>query len=172
MGDGGNRKVSFLKVFCDMFRLIGCWFWAIAFVSFLAVIFVVQKYSIVIVPDKLPKTLIDIIPEIMGFLIAGLAIIMGFNEGALKRLSKPANDGEIPLLVIVASFSVCLLILLTSLILSIAFVNTNFVCEGCHKLLNAFVLYGAIISIESVIHVIFHLFATGTFLVYDKKVDK
>lgn len=168
MDNGRNRKVCFFVVFRDMFSLIGCWFWAIALISLLAVIFVVLKFGIVIEPDKLPKTLTDIIPELMGFLIAGLAIIMGFNEGTLKRLSKPANDGEIPLLVIVASFSVCILILLTSLILSIAFVNINFACEGCCKLLSAFVLYGATISIESVIHVVFHLFSMGSFLVCEK----
>jgi hypothetical protein len=35
--------------------------------------------------------------------------------------------------------------------------------------MGAFVLWGAVISIESIIHVIFHLFATGTYLAGSKK---
>ena len=163
------RKVNFMNVFLDMFKWAGCWFWAIVFVSSLAVLFVVHIFGNVIDSQKLPTTLITTIPEIMGFLIAGLAIIMGFNEGTLKRLSIPSNDGEIPIKVIIASFSICLLILLTTLVVSITYVNITFACIGCKRLLGAFVLCGAVISVESIIHVIFHLFATGTYLVYSKK---
>lgn len=158
-----------MKVLYDMLKLVGFGFWIIVFVSFLVVFLFVQQSGAVICPNKLPQTLIDIIPEMMGFLIAGLAIIMGFNEGTLKRLSATADDGKIPILVIIASFSVCLLILLAALIVSIIYVNYTFTCVNCCRLLGAFVLFSAVISIESVIHVIFHLFATGTYLINSKK---
>jgi hypothetical protein len=90
---------------------------------------------------------------------------MNFNDKILERLSNLADDGETPLLVIIASFSVCLLFLLISLFFPILYVNIDFACKGYQKLLSAFVLCGAIIAIESVIHVIFHLFATGTYLI-------
>lgn len=167
--NSGSRKVCFVIVFCDMLKLVGNWFWGIAFVLFLATIVIAQQFGLILNPEKLPKTLVDIIPEIMGFLIAGLAIIMGFNEGTLKRLSKPANDNKIPLKVIIASFSVCLLILLTTLTVSILYVNVYCTREGCRQLISAFVLFGAVISIESVVHVIFHLFATGTYLINNNK---
>ena len=134
MDNGRSRKVSFLTVLRDMLESIGYCFWVIAFVSFLVVVYLVLQFGIVIEPDKLPKTLIEIIPELMGFLIAGLAIIMGFNEGTLKRLSIPADDDKIPLKVIIASFSVCLLILLATLIVSTIYVNNTFTCEGCRGL--------------------------------------
>ena len=160
-----NRKVSFIQILRDMFKLVGFRFWIIVFVSFLVVFLIVQQSGVVICPNKLPQTLIDTIPEMMGFLIAGLAIIMGFNEGTLKRLSVKADDGKIPFMVIIASFSVCLLFLLISLFFSILYVNIDFACKGYQKLLSAFVLCGAIIAMESVIHVIFYLFATGTYLI-------
>lgn len=152
-----------------MLKLVGNWFWGIAFVLFLAVIVIAQQFGIILNPEKLPSTLVNIIPEIMGFLIAGLAIIMGFDEGTLKRLSISANDGETPLMVIIASFSVCLLILLTTLTVSILYVNVDCTCEGCKQLFSAFVLFGAVVSIESVVHVVFHLFATGTYLINNNK---
>ena len=161
----GNRKVGFIQVMHDMLEDVGYWFLLIVIVSFPVVLFLVLYYDIAIDPEKLPETLENIVPEIMGFLIAGLAIIMGFNEGTLKRLSKKANDEEVPIKVIIASFSVCLLILLATLIVSTMYANITFTCTGCSKLLSVFVLYGAVISVESIIHVIFHLYATGTFLV-------
>lgn len=166
---GYSRKVYFITVLCDMFKLFGIWFWILAFFSFLAVIFVVQRFDIIIDPEKLPKILLNIIPQIMGFLIAGLAIIMGFNDVTLKRLSARADDGKVPVLVIIASFSVCLLVLLMTLTISTIYVNITFNCEGCYRLLGAFVIFGAVISVESVIHVIFHLFATGTYLINGNK---
>lgn len=167
--NSGSRKVSFIKVFSDMLKFVGNKFWGFAFVTFLVTMVVSQRFDIILDPVKLPKTLVDIIPETMGFLIAGLAIIMGFNEGTLKRLSKKANDRQIPLKVIIASFSVCLLILLTTLTVSILYVNVNCTCVGCRQLFSAFVLFSAVMSIGSVVHVIFHLFATGTYLIYNNE---
>ncbi len=169
MNREGSQKVCFIKVLHDMLKLVGFGFWIIVFVSFLVVFLIVQQSGVVICPNKLPQTLIDTIPEMIGFLIAGLAIIMGFNEGTLKRLSVKADDGKIPIMVIIASFSVCILILLTTLIVSTIYVNYGFTCVNCCRLLGAFVLFSAVISIESVIHVIFHLFATGTYLINSKK---
>ena len=170
MNSESSQKVCFIIVLHDMLKLVGGWFWIIVVVSFLLVFLIVQQASIVLNPEKLPQTLIGIIPETMGFLIAGLAIIRGFNEGTLERLSKPADDNEKPIMVIIASFSVCLLILLATLIVSTMYVNISFSCVGCCRLMGAFVLWGAVISIESIIHVIFHLFATGTYLAGSKKV--
>ncbi len=164
MNREGSHKIGFITVLHDMVKLVGGWFWIIIFVSFLLVLVIVQQAGIVFDPDSLPKTLIGIIPETMGFLIAGLAIIMGFNEGTLERLSKPADDSEKPIMVIIASFSVCLLILLATLIVSTMYVIITFSCIGCRRLMGAIVLWGSVISIESIIHVIFHLFTTGTYL--------
>lgn len=168
MNSEGSHKVGFITVLHDMVKYVGHGFWIIVFLSFLVVLIIVQQSGIVFDPEKFPQTLIDIIPETMGFLIAGLAIIMGFNERTLEKLSKPADDYEKPIMVIIASFSVCLLILMATLIISTLYVNISFSCVGCCRLMGVFVLWGAVISIESIIHVIFHLFATGTYLAQSK----
>ena len=166
---GISRKVDFIFVLGDMLKTVGVWFWAVAFVTCLVVISVFLICNIVLDPNKLPKDLVTIIPVIMGFLISGLAIIMGFNKETLRRLSIPADDNEIPLKVVVASFSVSLLILLVTLGVSLMYIDLDLVCVGCRRLWSALVLSGAVISMESMVHIIIHLFATGTFLVYDNK---
>lgn len=172
MGKDMNRKVNFIFVLWDMLKTVGKCFYAITFISFISIIFIFLKCDIVIDSGKLPHTFVTIVPEIIGFLIAGLAIIMGFNKESLQRLSTPTDDNEIPLKAIVASFSISLLILLATFVVSLLYINIDFACKGCCSLWSALVVSGVVISVESIIHVIFHLFATGSFLVYDEKDDK
>lgn len=165
MNSGGNTKVYFCKVLADMLELVGVCFWAIVFGLFLLLLFLTLYYDIEFSSNSFSKTIIEIIPELMGFLIAGLAIIMGFNDGTLKRLSQKANDGKIPIRVIVASISTCLLFLLLTLVLSIFYVNIDISCIGCNRLFGFFVVWLAIVSALSLFHVVFHLFAISTHLI-------
>ena len=160
-----NKKVGFFQVTVDMLRLVGIQFWIIAFGSFLGILFIVLYFKITVNPCKLPRDLISVIPELMGFLIAGLAIVMGFNEQTLKRLSKTADDGKIPIRVIVANFTFCFMILLFTLLGAIVYSNIQFCCTGSRRLYGVFLLWGAILSALSLFNIMFHLFATSTHLI-------
>ena len=163
-----NRKVNFRFVLWDMLKTVGKCFCAITSISFISIIFIFLKCDIVIDSGKLPHTFVTIVPEFIGFLIAGLAIIMGFNKESLQRLSTPADDNKTPLKAVVASFSISLLILLATFVISLLYISIDFACKGYCRLWSALVLSGVVISMESLIHVIFHLFATGSFLVCEK----
>ncbi len=147
-----------------MFELVEKWFWGISFGLFLAIIFFVQYFGIDINKDEFPHDLINTIPELLGFLMAGLAIIMGLSDSTQRRLSLRANDDYKPIMVISASFSISFISLLLTLILSYIYNNVEFCSNGCERLWGAFVLCGVAISALSLFHVIFHLFATSTFL--------
>ncbi|MBR5698447.1 MAG: hypothetical protein IKX44_07505 [Prevotella sp.] len=165
MNKVGNKKVSFCRVLYDMLKLIGGRFWILVLGLFLVLLFLTLRYQIDFCSECFIKTIIEIIPELLGFLIAGLAIVMGFNDGTLKRLSITADDGMIPIRVVVASFSVCFIILLLTLVLSVFYVNIDFCCLGCRRLLGFLVIWLAITSALSLFHVIFHLFAISTHLI-------
>ena len=147
-----------------MIKLVGRWYWLFWLVFIIAALFIVLYFD-VILDEKLPKNLINVIPELMGFLIAGYAIIMGFNEGTLQRLSEKANDGKIPIKVICASFSICIIMLLTTLSLCIIYDSSVVNCNCFKIVLSWLIIGGFLVSIESVFHVAFHLFATSTHLV-------
>ena len=159
-----SHKKKLFKVLSDVLRLVGCGFWITIIVLFI-VIGIAEFTGINIDHCKLSDKLIAVIPDIIGFQIASLALIMGLNEKALSRLSEPADDGRIPLRVIFASISVSIMILLITLILSIVFKTWTIDCEGCSRLLGTFVLFGAVASAVSLFHIIFHLFSTGTYLI-------
>lgn len=160
----GVIKVGLFTVLRDMFRLVEKWFWGISFVLFLTILFFVQYFKIDIDNNKFPSDLINTIPELLGFLMAGLTIVMGLSDSTQRRLSLRANDGHKPIKVITASISLSFIILLLTLILSYIYNNVEFCNNGCKRMWGAFVLCGVAISALSLFHVIFHLFATSTFL--------
>ena len=164
----GNRKVGFITVFYDMIRLVGRWYWLFWIVFILSALFIVLYFDVILDKEELPKNLINVIPELMGFLIAGFAIIMGFNEGTLKRLSEKADDGKIPIRVICASFSACTIMLLATLTLCIIYDCSVVNCKCYNIVFSWLIIGGLLVSIESVFHVVFHLFATSTHLVIRK----
>lgn len=159
-----NRKVGFITVLSDMVKLVGRWYWFFWLVFIIAALFIVLYFD-VILDEKLPKNLINVIPELMGFLIAGYAIIMGLNEGTLQRLSEKANDGEIPIIVICASFSICIITLLATLTMCMIYDSSFVNCKCYNMVLSWLIIGGILVSIESIIHVVFHLFSTSTHLI-------
>lgn len=159
-----NKKVYFIEVLGDLISLVGKWFWIISFALFLITLGVERTCGNQINYGCLTQQIVNSIPTLMGFLITGLAIIMGLNEGTLKRLSEPANDGKIPLRVIVACFVVCFGFLLLSLLLSLLYNNIDCKCE-CIGFLALFCTFESILSL---FHVIFHIFSTSTHLVIKK----
>lgn len=161
----GNRKVGIITVFSDMIGLVGRWYWGFWMVFILSALFIVLYFDVILDKEELPKILLNVIPELMGFLIAGLAIIMGLNEGTLKQLSEKADDRKIPIRVICASFSVCIIMLLLTLTLCVIYDCSVVNCKCYNKVLSWLIIGGLMVSIESVFHVVFHLFATSTHLV-------
>lgn len=160
----GVIKVGLFIVLRDMLKLVEKWFWGISLGLFLAILFFVQYFEVDIDKDKFPHDLINTIPELLGFLMAGLAIVMGLSDSTQRRLSLRADDDYKPIMVISASFSVSFIILLLTLILSYIYNNVEFCNNGCSRLWGALVLSGTALSALSLFHIIFHLFATSTFL--------
>lgn len=163
-----NQKVSFITVLSDMVQLVGMWYWFFWIVFIFSALFIVLYFDVILDKEKLPDDLMNVIPELMGFLIAGYAIIMGFNEGTLKRLSEKADDGKIPIRVICASFSICTIMLLVTLTLCIIYDCSVVNCKCYNMVLSWLIIGGLMVSIESVFHVVFHLFSTSTHLVIKK----
>lgn len=161
-----NQKVGFETVFSNMIGLVGRWYWYLWIVFILSALFIVLCFDVILDKEELPKILLNVIPELIGFLIASFAIIMGFNEGTLKRLSEKADDGKIPIRVICASLSVCTIMLLVTLTLCIIY---NCSVVNCYsKMLSWLIIGGLLVSIESIFHVVFHLFSISTHLVIKK----
>lgn len=164
----GNQKVGFLTVLSDMVEMVGKMYWFFCILFIFSALLIVQGFDVILKKEELPNTLLTVIPELMGFLIAGFAIIMGLNEGTLQRLSEKADDRKIPIRVICASFSVCLIMLLTTLTLCIIYDSSVVNCKCYNKVFSWLIIGGFLVSIESIIHVVFHLFATSTHLVIRK----
>ena len=152
-----------------MIGLVGRWYWVFCMVFILSALLIVLYFDVILDKGELPKILLNVIPELMGFLIAGLAIIMGVNEGTLKRLSEKADDGIIPIRVICASFSICTIMLLATLTLCIIYNCSVVNCKCYNKVFSWLIIGGLLVSIESVFHVIFHLFATSTHIVISEQ---
>lgn len=157
-----NKKVYLSTVIKDILSLVGKGFWILSFIVFLVTL--VMTYGDHIMFDCLTQQIVNVMPTLMGFLITGLAIIMGLNGELLKRLSETADDGEIPLMVIVACFVVCFGFLLLSFSLSLFYIFIDFKC----KCIGFLTLYCVLESILSLYHVILHLFSTCTHLLMRK----
>ena len=162
-----NKKVGLCKIVWDLVSLVGSGYWILSLIIFISSLLSYTLFIKCICMESFANNLINCIPTIIGFLIAAMAIIMGLNEKAIDRLSKQADDNEIPLMVVVASITICIIHLLFLLLLS--FFTNNSDDESLKRVLGFFVLYLTFESIKSIIHVVLHLFATTTHLISIEK---
>lgn len=159
---GYNRKENGCRVLKDMFGLCGFWYWLITITIILIALFIQLKYGMLIEPACLYKHINEIVPNLLGFMMTGLTIIYGVQGIVLKRLEKKADDGQIPFHVISASFSLSILSLFITLVLSVvfdAFINNNPCCESLCLFVT---IVFSIISVTSTINTIIHLFSMRT----------
>lgn len=146
-----------------MFSLVGCKFWGVSVIVFIFTLIEYYNYEVLININVISHSLIDCIPTLMGFIIAGMAIIMGSSEKILNRLSEEANDGEIPLRVIIANFSICLLFL--TILFLLVLINIGIQMIDCsHKIVGFLIVFFTLEFVLSIINVILHLFSTSTHL--------
>lgn len=163
-----NIKVGPFRIIIDLIKLTDGWFHLLSFATFLVSIFICLKYGDRIQYDIIACLILDSIPTMLGFVVTCLTIIMGLNTKYLSRLSEIANDGEIPIMVIVASFVSCFVFLIITYLLSIFFKGIMIDCIGYKQLLDSLLFYCVLESALLLINVIFHLFATSTDLVEKK----
>ena len=159
---GYNRKANGCRVLIDMFGLCGFKYWLITVTVILIALFTQLKTEMQIEPACLYKHIIDIVPNLLGFMMTGLTIIYGVQGIVHKRLEMKADDGQIPFHVISASFSLSIFSLFITLVLSVVFdvfIRHNSCCESL-CLFVTIVFF--IISVTSTINTIFHLFSMRT----------
>lgn len=159
---GSNKKENACHVIRDMLSLCGLWYWIITITIILIALFIQLKYGMLIKPVCLCKHLIEIIPNLLGFMMTGFTILYGVQGIVLKRIEQKADDGNNPFHVISASFSLSILSLFITLVLSVIFklvLNSNPCCESL-CLFVTIVL--SIMSVTSTINTIFHLFSMRT----------
>lgn len=161
---GSNRKKCFIRVLYDVLRLNGIGFWSIIFIVTVIVLFLYLQYGYIINTGAFYKKVIDIVPDILGFVMSGYAILYGVQGIILKRLNEMADDGMHPFHVISASFALTCLSLLVTLIMSLlpSFVTfSNLHCD-CGSLYFFITLFSAIVSTISLFNTILHLFSMRT----------
>lgn len=160
-----NIKVGIFRVLRDLCKSLGYKIGIITIILFCISVMYGLLFGDSTKWEELSCKMIDSIPTLLGFLVAGQAIIMGLSDSSLKRLSETADDNEIPLKVIVASFTFSTIVLLFSLLISLFFDCILIQCPGCSNLIGSFVLFGLLESALSIFHVVFHLFSTSTHLI-------
>lgn len=160
-----NIKVGPFRIIVDLIKLTDGWFHLLSFATFIVSIFICLKNGDKIQYDIIACLILDSVPTILGFVVTGLTIIMGLNTKYLSRLSETANDGEIPIRAIVASFVSCFVFLIITYLLSIFFKGIMIDCIGYRQLLGSLLIFCILESALLLINVIFHLFATNTHLV-------
>lgn len=161
---GSNRKKCLIKVLWDVLRLNGIGFWAIVFAVALIALFLYLQYGYIINTEVFYKKVTDIVPDILGFVMSGYAILYGVQGIILKRLNEMADDGMHPFHVISASFALTCLSLLVTLIMSLlpSFVIVPILHCGCGKLYFCIAVFFAIVSVISLFNTILHLFSMRT----------
>ena len=159
-----NRKKCFLRVLYDVLRLNGIGFWGIVLVVTVIVLFLYLQYGYIINTASFYEKVTDVVPDLLGFVMSGYAILYGVQGIILKRLNEKADDGMHPFHVISASFALTCLSLLVTLIMSLlpSFVSfSNLHCD-CGSLYFFITLFSAIVSTFSLFNTILHLFSMRT----------
>lgn len=159
----GNEKVYFWNVFGDMLHECGKWFWIIVALIVLLSLCILLSVNSIMMPTKMYSDIVNIFPNLLGFVITGFTILYGLQGVILERLTHKANDGETPFHVISAYFSLTCVSMLLTLILAILFKNITINNPCCEKLCFFITLCLMEISFLSTINIIFHLFALRTF---------
>ena len=157
-----NIKVSLRKVLWDMLSENGTCFWIITIVFSIIAIFLQLYYEPFIKPCVFYAEMVNVIPNILGFTITGLAILYGLEGIPLQRTTETASDGNNPFHVISASFSLTCISLLATFILSLLLKHIPFQnhCLAC--LFFNITLFLAIVSVLSLFNTIIHLFSMRT----------
>lgn len=155
------RKVSFKQVLFDVILNVGrsslvgiyCLFSII-----ITMILFFCDYEQICQVYNISKTILTVFPEILGFSIAGYAIILGLQIPQLiSRLNNTANDGKKPFVAICATFSSNLLFQILTMSAALAYQLL------CNKFLYYSMLALAITSFLLLVSLVFHLFSICTF---------
>ena len=157
-----NIKVGLGKVLWDMLTENGKCFWIITFVFSVIAIFLQLYYGPFIKPHDFYAEMVNVIPDILGFSIAGMAILYGLGGLSLQRTTETASDGNNPFHVISASFSLACFSLLVTFILSLLLKHILIQNPCIVNLWFYITTISAIVSMLSLFNIIFHLFSMRT----------
>lgn len=111
------------------------------------------------------NNLIGVFSDLLGFMVATIAIIYSFNSRTIGQLSKELSNRTIPYHFIISTFTIVSIWLLICIVSLLVFTNLRnspcvaikiFACVGIFESLMAFL---------GILHTILHLFAIRTFLV-------
>lgn len=155
------RKVPFKKVLYDVIMNVGrsTLLGIYCLISIIiAMILFFCDFEHICQIQEIQKTLLDVFPEILGFTIAGYAIILGVQIPQLiARLNITADDGKKPFIAICATFSVNLLFQILTISMALAYTLL------CNQFLYYTMLASAITSLLLLVSLVFHLFTVCTF---------